>query len=110
MRRITKTNKDLKRITQKIVREFHPEKIILFGSYAWGKPTKDSDVDLFIIKKKTLKRRIDRERELRRKLIGNKFPPMDLLVYTPDEVNKRIGINDFFIKDILQKGKILYEE
>jgi len=97
----------LKPIVEKIIQEYQPDKIILFGSYAWGKPTEDSDVDLFIIKK-SKKRRIERERELRMKLIGNKFPPMDLLIYTPEELDKRVVIGDFFIKDILQKGMPLY--
>ena len=97
----------IQEITQKIVKEFKPEKIILFGSYAWGKPGPDSDVDLFIVKK-SKKRRINRERELRTKLFGNKFPPMDILIYTPWEIEKRLLIEDFFIKDILGKGRVLY--
>lgn len=101
-----KLNK-LKPLTQKIVKDYNPEKIILFGSWAWGRPHKWSDVDLFIIKK-SKKRRIDRERELRTKLFGNNFPPLDLLIYTPKELKKRIQIEDFFIQDILKKGQILY--
>lgn len=100
---------EIKRITRKIVEEYKPEKIILFGSYAWGKPHKWSDVDLFIIKK-SKKRRIDRERELRTILFGNKFPAMDILIYTPKEVEKRLLIGDFFIKEILSKGKVFYGE
>lgn len=101
--------KKTKELTEKIVKEYSPEKIILFGSLAWGKPHKWSDIDLFIIKK-SKKRRIERERELRMRLIGNKFPPMDLLIYTPEELRKRISIGDFFINDILKSGKILYEK
>lgn len=41
---------EIKKITTKIVKKYKPEKIILFGSFTWGKPTKDSDVDLLIIK------------------------------------------------------------
>lgn len=100
-------NKKLNPIVKKIVQEYQPDKIVLFGSYAWGKPTENSDVDLFIIKK-SAKRRIDRARELRAKLIGNKFPPMDLLIYTPEELDGRVAIGDFFIKDVLEKGKVLY--
>ncbi len=95
-----------KELTEKIVKEYSPEKIILFGSLAWGKPHKWSDIDLFIIKK-SKKRRIDRYRELRIKL----FPagiPLDLLIYTPEEVKKRIDMEDFFINDIITKGKVLY--
>lgn len=99
----------LKKIIEKIVKEYKPEKIILFGSYAWGKPHKDSDVDLFIVKKSG-KRRIDREYELRMKLISNDFPPMDLLIYTPEELDKRLKIKDFFVQDIINSGKILYAQ
>jgi len=99
----------LKPIAEKIIQEYQPDKIILFGSYAWGRPTEDSDVDLFIVKK-SAKRRIDRARELRTKLIGNKFPPMDLLIYTPEELQKRIAMEDLFIKDVLVKGKVLYSK
>lgn len=104
-----KQNKELKKITQKIVEKYKPKKIILFGSCAWGKPTEDSDVDLFIVKN-SRKRRIDRERELRTMLIGNNFPPMDLLIYTSQELKRRFQIGDFFINDIFKKGKVLYDE
>ncbi len=99
--------KEIKRITDRIVEKYQPEKIILFGSYAWGKPTEDSDVDLFIVKK-SRKRKIDRERELSRYLFGNNFPAMDLLIYTPAETRKRLDIKDTFIEDIISKGKTLY--
>lgn len=99
----------LETITEKIVKEYPPEKIILFGSHAWGDPIPDSDLDLFIIKE-SKKRRVDRERELRSILFGNNFPPMDLLIYTPQEVEKRLSIEDFFVKEILRKGRTLYEK
>lgn len=100
--------KKLKRITNKIVKEYSPEKIILFGSWAWGKPDPDSDVDLFIVKN-SKKPRGQRQRDLRMKL----FPPgmsLDLLVYTPKEIEKRLKMGDFFIRDIINNGKLLYAE
>lgn len=100
------TARAIKEITQKIVKEYKPEKIILFGSYAWGKPREDSDVDLFIVKK-SQKRRMRREQELRLKLYPAGLP-MDLLIYTPGEVQKRLAMGDFFIEDIISKGKVLY--
>lgn len=99
--------KKLKEITAKIVKEYKPEKIILFGSWAWGNPRKWSDVDLFIIKE-TDKKKWEREYELRLKL----FPPglaLDLLIYTPKEIIRRLEIEDFFVEDIIKKGKVLYE-
>ena len=104
---MTIKNKELKKITQKIVKEYKPEKIILFGSYAWGKPTEDSDFDLFIVKN-SRKRRIDRERELLGHLFGYDFPAMDILIYTPTEIKRRLNIEDPFVKDIFSKGKLLY--
>ena len=106
------TNKTLpaaiRAITDKIVREYKPEKIILFGSYAWGTPHEDSDVDLLIVKN-SRKRRIDRERELRTKLYGNKFPAMDVLVYTSQELNEKIRLDrNLFLEDIVNNGIILY--
>jgi predicted nucleotidyltransferase len=98
----------ISKIKDKIVQEIKPEKIILFGSYAWGEPTEDSDVDLFIIQKSKEPRRI-RQKELRRKLWGSDVP-MDLLVYTPEEIEKRLEIDDPFILHILNKGKVLYQQ
>ena len=99
----------IKELTEKIVKDYNPEKIILFGSYAWGKPNPDSDVDLFIVKE-SRKTQIDRMRELRMKLIGNNFPPMDLLIYTPKELDRRLAIGDFFVREIMEKGQVLYEQ
>lgn len=102
-------NKQIQMITKKIVKEYQPEKIILFGSCALGNANSNSDIDLLIIKK-SRKERIQRERELRKLLFGNRFPPIDLLIYTPTEVSWRLSIKDFFIQDILSKGTILYEK
>lgn len=100
---------EIERIKEKIVKEYKPKKIILFGSWAWGNPEPDSDVDLFIVKESD-KNRLERERDLHLLLWGNMFPPMDLLIYTPEEVKRRFDIEDFFIKDIFSKGKVLYEQ
>lgn len=96
---------DIQKIANKIAKEFKPEKIILFGSYAWGKPTKDSDVDFFIVKK-TKKPRLSRQLEVRRLINGE--IAADILVYTPQEMQKRKEMRDFFMNNILTKGKILY--
>lgn len=98
----------IKNITDTIIQEFKPEKVVLFGSYAWGKPEKDSDVDLFIVKddpkKNTREMAIDLEM-----ILFNRDIPLDLLVYKPDQVAKRLEIRDPFIKKILRDGKVLYE-
>lgn len=98
--------KEIQNVVKRIAENYRPEKIYLFGSFAWGKPNKDSDVDLFIIKN-TEARHLDRDKTVRR--IINRELPADLLIYTPQETQRRLGLGDFFIKNILQKGKVLYE-
>ncbi|MBF0345387.1 MAG: nucleotidyltransferase domain-containing protein [Nitrospirae bacterium] len=95
----------LKAVTKKLVAEFQPEKIILFGSYAWGEPTEDSDVDLLVIKE------TENTREFAMEVDGSIFPrpfPLDLIVYKPEQVKREVMEGDFFIQDILTKGKVLY--
>lgn len=95
-------------MAEKIKKEYGPEKIILFGSYAWGQPEKDSDVDLFIIKETNQKHR-QRMLTVRRLLSEeNSLVGMDILVYTPQEVSERLKIGDSFISKILNKGDVLY--
>lgn len=101
-----RNQKEIKKIVNRIAKEYKPEKIYLFGSYAWGKPNQDSDFDLFIIKKTKEDRRL---RQLKvRKIIKGELP-VDILVYTPKEAERRLKIGDFFVEDIFNKGKILYE-
>ena len=98
----------IKPLVSKIVDKYSPDKIYLFGSYAWGKPTIDSDVDLFIVKN-TNESQKRRSRKLRSLLFGSGIP-FDLFIYTPDEIKRRIDMGDFFINDIIKKGEILYEK
>lgn len=100
--------KEIENITKQIVKKYKPEKIILYGSFAYGESTKDSDADLLIIKK-TKKPRTERHLELDKMLLDRKLP-LDILVYTPQEIKKRISFGDFFIKNILQQGEILYAQ
>ena len=101
------TEEKIGQVAEKIAREYKPEKIILFGSYAWGKPTSDSDVDLFVVKE-TDDSVIERHRKVGRLLFGAGFP-VDVLVYTPSQIKKRLEMEDFFIRDIMSKGKLLYD-
>ena len=91
----------------KNLKKYNPQKVILFGSHAWGKPGKDSDIDLLIIKK-TKQNPYKRIPEARSYLydINQAF---DILVLTPSEIKKRLCLGDFFIEDIIKKGKVLYE-
>lgn len=100
--------KIIHQIVEKIKSRYQPEKIILFGSCAWGNPTEDSDIDLFIIKKVNQKPR-QRMLIVRRILSEeNALVGLDILVYTPEEVSQRLEIGDSFISQILKKGVILH--
>ncbi|HAM88371.1 MAG: polymerase beta domain protein region protein [Candidatus Falkowbacteria bacterium GW2011_GWC2_38_22] len=99
-------NNELKKIVSVIKEKYKPEKIILFGSLAWGKATEDSDIDLFVVKN-TKKARRERNRDVSRLLIDRKVA-VDILVYTPSEVKERRRLGDFFIENILNSGKLLY--
>ena len=104
---ITK-NKIISQIARKIKKRYKPEKIILFGSYAYGKPKRDSDIDLLIVKK-TKQRHIDRSVRIREILKEeNRLFPIEPSVYTPEEINERLKLEDDFIKTIYEKGIILY--
>lgn len=99
-------HKTIADVSERIVREFQPERIILFGSYAYGNPTDVSDVDLLVI--------LPFEGSSLRKAaeILNKMSPrfpVDLLVRTPEQIRQRLAWNDFFLREVLEQGKVLYE-
>ena len=91
---------------RQIGRQFGAERVILFGSYARGEVTEDSDVDLLVIGSFE-GRSVDKSVEIRMKLRPS-FP-VDLLVRTPEKVRQRIEMGDDFMREILEKGKVLYE-
>src|SRR6266487_5174891 len=95
-------------LIKEIVSGYQPEKIYLFGSYATGKPTDDSDVDLFIIKN-TDKRKIERNWEVRRCIKTYPRTGVDIIVYTPLELHngllQRINIG----KEAITTGRLIYE-
>lgn len=97
---------ELENIVRSIESNYQPEKIILFGSLAQGKAGEGSDVDLLVIKD-TDKDPWERSEEIDRFIKHD--VPADVLVYTPREILERLAMNDFFIRDILEKGKVLYE-
>jgi predicted nucleotidyltransferase len=99
--------KSLRPAIQKIVSELKPEKVILFGSYAYGTPNPHSDVDLLIVMKTKASLK-DRSWAVSRLLIPRPFP-VDILVKTPKEVSEALAAGDFFIKEILTRGKVLYD-
>lgn len=97
----------LPKAVRRIARALRPEKIILFGSYAYGNPTPDSDVDLLVVMK-TRASSADRSWAVSRLLIPRPFP-VDILVRTPQEVARALRGGDFFIGEIVSQGQVLYE-
>ncbi|MBI5701311.1 nucleotidyltransferase domain-containing protein [Candidatus Saganbacteria bacterium] len=97
----------LKEITRRIVAKIDPEKIILFGSHAYGNPNKDSDLDLFIIKNTKLP--ASKRYAMISDALFPRLVPMDFIVRAPKEIDSRLKGFDPFIKEVLNKGKTLYE-
>ena len=93
-------------LSDRIARQFHPERIILFGSYAYGSPRADSDVDLLIIMPFEGKSR-DKRLEIWRQAVPP-FPT-DILVRRPEDTRRRYEEWDPLIREALDKGKVLYE-
>ena len=98
---------EIKKYVGNLAREFHPERVILFGSYAHGKPTKDSDVDILVIMKHDKSKNVEQAIAIDRR-VDYSFP-LDLLVRKPDEVKRRIALHDAFLLVVLKEGKVLYE-
>ena len=85
-----------------IVREFSPLQVILFGSYAYGTPTAESDVDLFVVMEEKRQAWEMRER------IPRRFQ-LDLHVWCPKDIAYRVAHNDWFLREVFEKGDVLYD-
>jgi predicted nucleotidyltransferase len=93
-------------VVRQIVEKFHPQKIILFGSYARGNFRPESDVDMLVVME-TLLKPVKQEIEISRHL-DYEFG-LDLLVYTPSVLKERLALGDSFLREILRDGKTVYE-
>jgi len=96
----------IREFSRRLVEEFRPEKVILFGSYAQGTPTEDSDVDLLIIvpfEGKAVSKSVEMRMKLRPAF------PVDLIVRTPANVQERLEMGDTFMQQVLEEGTVLYE-
>lgn len=98
---------NIKETVNKIVSDFDPEKVILFGSYAWGKPNVDSDVDLCVVKETEDTRQLAQQID---KSLSPRFFPLDLLVFEPEVIEERLEGKDSFVTDIINRGTLLYEK
>ena len=96
----------IKQVVDQIVLAFKPEKIILFGSYAYGHPRADSDVDMLVVMNTSLK---ETEQSIRIcQTISYDFG-LDLIVRTPATLTQRIALGDPFLCEAMSQGKVLYE-
>lgn len=104
---VTSTNESLTEGIRRIATALHPEKIYLFGSHAWGTPTPDSDIDLFVIVKESEQPAYRRSRDAYRSLRGLR-EPFEVIVRTISEVEKSRTVASSLVKKILEQGKLLY--
>jgi predicted nucleotidyltransferase len=95
----------IRRYVQRVVERFHPDRVVLFGSHAYGRPTPDSDVDLLVV--------MPAYDEINQSIrIGwNVRAPfkLDLLVRTPEKLAFRLKWNDWFLREIVGRGVVLYD-
>jgi predicted nucleotidyltransferase len=96
----------IRRFAREVAERFHPDKIILFGSYAYGTPHADSDVDILVV----MPARNQHDQAVRIRWAVPAPFPMDLLVRTPHSMRWRLKEGDSFLREIVSKGKILYEK
>jgi uncharacterized protein len=97
------------RLCAVIAREFQPDKIILFGSWAYGTPDTDSDIDLLVVMPFEGSPFRQAGTILNRVIQTVGVLPLDLLVRTAEQLDERLAIGDGFVRDILERGKVLYE-
>lgn len=97
--------KEIEDIKNQLIKKYKPEKIILFGSAAWGKD-EIRDLDFLIIKSNSPHYGIDRMREVDALIEHN--IALDMLVYKPEEIEERLKMGDPFVKKIFENGRVLY--
>jgi len=100
------TMDDIQSFVKQVVDQYQPERVILFGSYAYGTPDDDSDVDLLVILN------FEGHPAYKAAEILNKIHhriPLSFLVRTPAQIQERLKLGDNFIHYVLEKGKVLYE-
>lgn len=101
-------NGTVRKILEALIAGYPPQKVFVFGSHASGTPDADSDIDLLIIKDKK-EGFFDRLAKARRAVAGShKGIPLDLLVFTPSELEARLRAGDQFLAEITEKGRLLY--
>jgi uncharacterized protein len=96
----------IRRYAKRIASKFDPDKIILFGSYAYGRPHEWSDVDLLVVMAA-----YDEANQAIRIINTLEAPfSLDLIVRTPERIERDWQDGDWFLREVLAKGKIIYEK
>ena len=95
----------IRRFARRIAERFQPDKIILFGSYAYGKPHEESDVDMLVI----MRTRNAIDQSIRISLAFERLFSLDLIVRTPWQIERGLKDDNWFLREIIEKGKVLYE-
>jgi predicted nucleotidyltransferase len=96
----------IRRFARQVAERFRPEKIILFGSYAYGTPHVDSDVDILVV----MPARNQLDQAVRISLAIDPPFPLDIIVRTPKNMQWRLEEGDSFLREVVSKGKVLYEK
>jgi predicted nucleotidyltransferase len=96
----------IRRFAKQVAERFHPEKIILFGSYAYGKTHRNSDVDILVV----MPARDETSRAVKIRSATDHPFFLDLIVRTPENLRWRLDEGDWFLREIVDRGKILYEK
>ena len=98
----------IQELSDRIAREFHPDKIILFGSYAYGTPTEDSDVDLLVVLPFEGSS-YDKSVEILLRVLPRPYFSIDLLARRPDDTERRYTEFDPLIREALDEGRVLHD-
>ncbi len=96
----------IQRYVRAVAERFQPERVILFGSYAYGQPNADSDVDLLVV----MPARNQMDQAVRIRLAFQAPFPLDLIVRTPKNLKWRLHEGDWFLREIVSEGIVLYEK
>lgn len=100
------SRKEIQAFVDQVVERFAPTRVILFGSYAYGKPNADSDVDLMVVMRH---RGSGAGVATRIRLACPRTFPMDLIVRTPAQLRRRLKMGDVFLQEVTSKGIVLHE-
>ncbi len=96
----------IRRFARNVAERFQPDKIILFGSHAYGTPHEDSDVDILVI----MPARNQIDQAVKISLAIDPPFPLDIIVRTPHNMKWRLAEGDSFLREITGQGRVLYEK